>query len=61
METNITHTVMKPWGKEEIWALTDKYCAKFLHINKGHRLSRQFHELKDETICVLNGKLRLEI
>ena len=61
MEKNIIHKVMKPWGHEEIWALTDKYCAKFLFIKRGHRLSRQFHEVKDETIYVLQGQLRLEL
>lgn len=53
--------VNKPWGHEEIWAVTKNYVGKFLHIKKGHRLSRQFHEVKEETIRVLNGTLVLEI
>lgn len=53
--------VEKPWGKEEIWAETPKYVGKYLHISKGHRLSRQYHEKKEETIRVLSGKLLLEI
>ncbi len=54
-------TVEKPWGKEEIWGETDKYLGKFLYINAGEMLSRQYHEVKEETICVLVGRLALEI
>jgi len=53
--------VQKPWGYEEIWAETDKYVGKYLYINANHRLSRQFHEKKEETIRVLKGVLLLEI
>ena len=52
--------VDKPWGHEEIWARTDQYVGKILHINAGHRLSLQFHKKKEETIRVLYGKLLLE-
>ena len=51
--------VNKPWGYEEIWAETDKYVAKRLVINPGHRLSLQYHEKKDETIRVISGVLDL--
>lgn len=53
--------VEKPWGNEIIFAHTDKYVGKILYINKGHKLSRQYHEVKDETIYVLEGRLSLEI
>jgi mannose-6-phosphate isomerase len=53
--------VDKPWGYENRWAITDKYLGKILHINAGHRLSLQYHEVKDETIYVLEGSLLLEI
>lgn len=49
--------VEKPWGFEEIWIETEKYVAKKLFIKKGHRLSLQYHERKDETIKVLEGTL----
>ena len=52
-------TVEKPWGHEIVWAETEKYTAKELHINAGHRLSLQYHEKKDETIRVMQGKLYL--
>jgi mannose-6-phosphate isomerase-like protein (cupin superfamily) len=54
-------TVQKPWGFEEIWAETPKYVGKYLHISGGHRLSRQYHQKKEETIRVLSGILTLEI
>jgi len=53
--------VEKPWGHEEIWAETSRYAGKFLIIRAGEELSRQYHEKKEETICVLEGRLRLEI
>ena len=53
--------VEKPWGHEKIWANTDRYVGKLLVINPGHKLSRQYHMVKDETIYVLEGQLVLEI
>ena len=53
--------VDKPWGYETIWAHTDRYVGKILHIEAGHALSLQYHQVKDETLCVLSGTLQLEI
>ncbi len=52
--------VAKPWGHELIWAKTERYVGKILHINAGEALSLQYHRVKDETIMVLSGRLRLE-
>jgi mannose-6-phosphate isomerase-like protein (cupin superfamily) len=52
--------VEKPWGYEVIWAETDRYVGKILHINAGEALSLQYHEEKDETICVLRGEMRFQ-
>jgi mannose-6-phosphate isomerase-like protein (cupin superfamily) len=49
--------VDKPWGHELIWAHTDRYVGKILHIEPGHLLSLQYHEKKDETIYVLRGEI----
>jgi mannose-1-phosphate guanylyltransferase len=57
----ILQRVDKPWGHERLWALNDHYVGKFLHIRAGESLSLQYHELKDETICVLGGRLHLTI
>ena len=53
--------IKKPWGHEIHWAVTDKYVGKLLHINRAHRLSRQYHEVKDESVFVVRGLLIVEI
>jgi mannose-6-phosphate isomerase len=52
----VTH-VPKPWGYEIIWAKTDDYVGKILHINAGEALSVQYHKEKDETIHLLSGEM----
>lgn len=54
-------TVEKPWGYELIWAKTDRYVGKILHINKGECLSYQYHRIKDETVHLLQGAMELEL
>ena len=49
--------VQKPWGHETIWAHTERYCGKVLHIKAGEALSVQYHERKDETIHLLSGEM----
>lgn len=51
--------VDKPWGHELIWAHTDRYVGKVLVIEAGKRLSLQRHLVKDESILVTAGRLRL--
>ena len=53
--------VEKPWGYELHWAKTDRYVGKLIHVNAGHALSLQYHNLKDETIYLQSGKLLFEI
>ena len=54
--------VEKPWGYELHFALVNgRYCGKLLHVNKGHALSLQYHERKEETICVQTGRLLFEV
>ena len=55
--TDVTR-VPKPWGHEIIWAHTDRYVGKILHIRAGHALSVQYHERKDETVYLLSGELK---
>ncbi len=59
--TGVIKRVPKPWGYELWWALTDKYVGKILHVNKGHSLSYQYHNAKDETIYLYSGEMILEI
>jgi mannose-6-phosphate isomerase-like protein (cupin superfamily) len=49
--------VPKPWGYELIWAHTDQYVGKILHVNAGEALSVQYHNHKDETVHLLNGQM----
>ena len=49
--------VQKPWGHETIWAHTEHYVGKVLHVKAGHALSLQYHNVKDETIHLLRGEM----
>ena len=53
--------VDKPWGYELHWAKTERYVGKLIHVNAGHALSLQYHNLKDETIYLHSGRLLFEI
>ena len=58
--STITH-VPKPWGHETIWAKTDAYVGKILHIKAGEALSVQYHTVKDETVYLMSGQLKYRI
>lgn len=60
MPRKSTETVGKPWGHELLWALTEHYAGKILHVRAGEALSLQYHRAKDETIMVLTGRLLFE-
>jgi mannose-6-phosphate isomerase len=53
--------VDKPWGYELLWAKTDRYVGKIIHVNAGHALSLQYHNVKTETVYVASGKVVYEI
>ena len=53
--------VPKPWGHETIWAYTDRYVGKILHINAGQELSVQYHKKKDETVYLLSGSISYRV
>ncbi|MBI3292969.1 MAG: cupin domain-containing protein [Elusimicrobia bacterium] len=53
--------VKKPWGKEVWFAHTPRYVGKFLFIRKGHRLSLQYHRVKQETVYTDQGRYLLEL
>ncbi len=57
--SGVPYRVDKPWGHELIWARTDRYAGKILHVKAGQVLSCQFHNAKDETMHVLRGDLIL--
>ncbi len=53
--------VDKPWGYELIFAHTDRYVGKILHVDAGHALSLQYHEKKDETLFLKDGEVELQV
>ena len=57
----VPYRVEKPWGYELVWARTDRYVGKILHVDAGHALSCQYHNVKDETLHVLRGELILHL
>ena len=53
--------VEKPWGYELIFAHTDRYVGKVLHVNAGEALSLQYHNVKDETLYLAQGEIELVV
>jgi len=52
-------TVPKAWGSEFIFATNDSYCGKLLKFNEGGQFSMHFHNKKDESWYVLEGRFIL--
>jgi len=61
MEDKLPQKTEKPWGFELLIAHTSKYVGKLIFVKKGHRLSLQYHEKKDESMYIHEGKALLEI
>ena len=53
--------VEKPWGWELVWAEAEDYVGKLLFVRAGESLSLQYHEIKDESWLVQEGRARLEL
>ena len=53
--------IEKPWGWELLWAHTEAYVGKLLFVLAGHALSLQFHNEKDESWYVYEGRAELEM
>ena len=53
--------VEKPWGWELVWAEAEDYVGKLLFVRAGESLSLQYHEVKDESWLVQEGRARLEL
>lgn len=55
----INKKIYTPWGWEVLIEITPKYAVKHIHVVKGHRLSKQYHEKKLETwFELVDGQLR---
>lgn len=48
--------INKPWGNEKILINNEDYVIKMLNVNKGERLSLQYHEEKRETLIHVSGE-----
>jgi mannose-6-phosphate isomerase len=53
--------VDKPWGWELVWAEAEGYVGKLLFVRAGESLSLQYHEVKDESWLVQEGRAQLEL
>lgn len=61
MQFNDIESVDKPWGRELHFAVEEEYVGKILEVDKGKRLSLQYHEKKKETLYVLSGRLKVTL
>ena len=57
MSSSEIKIVPKGWGYEKWICNTEEYCGKILHIIKGKKCSWHYHELKDETFYLQEGRL----
>jgi len=54
--------IIKPWGYELIFTPPESpVIGKILHLNKGARFSYQYHDKKQETLCLLQGEAKMTI
>lgn len=46
-----------------MWIAYDngRYAGKFLDIDRGHRLSLQYHERKHETLYLMTGRVKFAL
>jgi len=61
MEEKLPQKTEKPWGFELLFAYTPEYAGKLIFVKKGHRLSLQYHEKKDESMYIHKGEALIEI
>lgn len=61
MEEKLPRKTEKPWGNELLYALTPQYAGKVISVNKGFRLSLQYHKEKDESMYLLQGKVKFSV
>ena len=60
MKDELPQKTEKPWGFELLFAYTPKYAGKVIFVKKGHRLSLQYHEKKDESLYIYEGKALMQ-
>ena len=50
----------KGWGFEDWIFNSVLYCGKVLSVNKGKRCSLHYHQIKTETMLVVEGLVKME-
>lgn len=60
MKANLVKEVPKPWGYEKWIAVNDHYALKEIFFKAGNASSLQYHQIKEEDIYVLKGRLKVE-
>jgi len=56
----VSKKIPKPWGYEIIFTPSNlERVGKILYVKKGHRLSLQYHDKKEETLCLVSGKAKI--
>lgn len=54
--------IKKPWGYELIFTPPESpVTGKILHINKGAKFSYQYHDKKQEILCLFRGEAKIVI
>jgi len=52
--------VEKPWGYEILLSIPDQpFCSKIAFTRAGSRWSFQFHDQKEESICLFSGQAEI--
>ena len=57
----MTEITEKPWGNENLIFQGFGYAVKKITLNPNQKTSLHYHEIKHETIMVLEGELRIYI
>jgi mannose-6-phosphate isomerase-like protein (cupin superfamily) len=58
--TPYSQKINKPWGYEIVFTPKNlERVGKILFIKKGCRLSLQYHDQKEETLCLFQGKAKI--
>ncbi|MCP4481663.1 MAG: cupin domain-containing protein [bacterium] len=53
--------IKKPWGSELWFVHNENYLGKLIKVQKGKKLSKQYHNKKEETFFAIKGKFILEV
>ena len=51
--------IEKGWGHELVIVNHNGYCGKILNVDKGKQTSWHYHNLKNETFYLEDGKLKI--